>query len=181
MSSSRWGWRGRLQNERDIHTDAHGRRVQDRLRAARPRPGVLRLARHLRQTCGMRGRMAIATSSSRHYLALKQERNAELFALFDAVVCGDEPALRGRGKPQPDIFLLAAERVGLRADQCVAFEDAAAGVAAAVAARCVAVVATPDPRLDAAQFATASVVVADLAAFDPASVGLPPYADGAGA
>ncbi|GAB3401117.1 HAD family hydrolase [Schumannella luteola] len=38
-----------------------------------------------------------------------------------------------RGKPNPDAFLLAAERLGLEATSCVAFEDAPAGIAAAVA------------------------------------------------
>ncbi|TPW74316.1 HAD-IA family hydrolase [Schumannella soli] len=38
-----------------------------------------------------------------------------------------------RGKPNPDAFLLAAERLGLDAASCAAFEDAPAGIAAAVA------------------------------------------------
>jgi beta-phosphoglucomutase len=49
-----------------------------------------------------------------------------------------------RGKPDPQVFLLGAERIGLAPAQCVVFEDAPAGVAAAHAAgmQCVAVVST---------------------------------------
>ncbi|MEP6504128.1 MAG: HAD-IA family hydrolase [Betaproteobacteria bacterium] len=39
-----------------------------------------------------------------------------------------------RGKPAPDCFLLAAQRLGVRAADCVVFEDAPAGIAAAEAA-----------------------------------------------
>lgn len=39
------------------------------------------------------------------------------------------------GKPAPDLFLLAAERLGVDPAQCLVVEDSAAGVAAAVAAR----------------------------------------------
>ena len=39
-----------------------------------------------------------------------------------------------RGKPDPEGFLLAAERLGVRIDHCLVFEDSPAGVAAAKAA-----------------------------------------------
>lgn len=39
-----------------------------------------------------------------------------------------------RGKPDPQGFLLAAERLGVRIDECLVFEDSHAGVAAARAA-----------------------------------------------
>jgi HAD superfamily hydrolase (TIGR01509 family) len=49
---------------------------------------------------------------------------------FDAVVASEGL----RGKPAPDIFLAAAERLGVAPDTCVAFEDAANGIKAAAAA-----------------------------------------------
>jgi beta-phosphoglucomutase len=48
--------------------------------------------------------------------------------LFDAVVSGDDVA---RGKPDPQVFLLAASRLGLAPSRCVVVEDAPAGVEAA--------------------------------------------------
>jgi HAD superfamily hydrolase (TIGR01509 family) len=47
---------------------------------------------------------------------------------FDVVVGGDMVA---SGKPDPEIFLLAARKLGARPARCVVFEDSPAGVAAA--------------------------------------------------
>jgi beta-phosphoglucomutase-like phosphatase (HAD superfamily) len=58
-------------------------------------------------------------------------------------VHGDDPLLR-RGKPAPDVFLLAAERLGVDPRQCWAFEDSPAGVQAARAAGCRVHVLPPD-------------------------------------
>jgi len=57
---------------------------------------------------------------------------------FAHVVRGDEVP---HGKPAPDVFLVAAERIGVAAADCLAFEDAPMGVAAALSAgmTCVAI------------------------------------------
>lgn len=62
-------------------------------------------------------------------------------ALFGAVVDGNQVA---RKKPAPDIFLLAAQRLGLPPEACLVVEDAISGVAAAKAAgmRCLAITST---------------------------------------
>jgi sugar-phosphatase len=39
-----------------------------------------------------------------------------------------------RGKPDPEGFLLAAQRLGVHIEECLVFEDSTAGVAAAKAA-----------------------------------------------
>ncbi len=51
--------------------------------------------------------------------------------LFDTVVTVDDVA---RGKPEPDAYLLAMERLGVNPEQCVAYEDTAIGIASAAAA-----------------------------------------------
>jgi 5-amino-6-(5-phospho-D-ribitylamino)uracil phosphatase len=51
--------------------------------------------------------------------------------LFEAVVSGSDVVL---GKPDPQIFLLAAQRIGKHPSHCVVFEDAQVGVAAALTA-----------------------------------------------
>lgn len=56
--------------------------------------------------------------------------NTGIKALFDAVVDGRHVT---KAKPDPEVFLLAAQRLGLSPDKCAVFEDAAAGVEAALA------------------------------------------------
>ncbi|BDT99217.1 haloacid dehalogenase [Nocardia sputorum] len=56
---------------------------------------------------------------------------------FDVSVCGDEVA---HGKPEPDVYLRAAELFGLAPEQCVAVEDSPTGARAAQAAGCALVV-----------------------------------------
>lgn len=77
---------------------------------------------------------------------------------FDAVVCGDDVV---NGKPAPDIFLLAAEKLGLEPAGCVVIEDAHAGIEAARRAKMpVLGVATthPVPSLSKATAAVQSLV-----------------------
>jgi beta-phosphoglucomutase len=54
-----------------------------------------------------------------------------LLTRFAAVARSDEVP---RGKPSPDVFLEAARRLGVPAAECIAFEDAPMGIAAAAAA-----------------------------------------------
>lgn len=58
-------------------------------------------------------------------------KNAGLDALFPVVVTAEDVE---RGKPAPDCFLLAAERMGVPATECVVFEDSLKGIEAAHAA-----------------------------------------------
>ncbi len=52
---------------------------------------------------------------------------------FEAVVTSDNVQ---HGKPNPEIFVTAAQRAGAKPEDCLVAEDSAAGVAAAKAARC---------------------------------------------
>ena len=77
-------------------------------------------------------KMAVASSSHR----LPVERNLERSGVrpcFEAVVCGEDVS---RGKPDPEVFLLAAERLGLSPADCYVFEDSFNGVRAGHAAGC---------------------------------------------
>jgi beta-phosphoglucomutase-like phosphatase (HAD superfamily) len=55
--------------------------------------------------------------------------------LISTRVHGDDGEL-GAGKPAPDVFLLAAARLGVEPTACWAFEDSPAGALAAAAAGC---------------------------------------------
>ncbi|PYK03221.1 MAG: hypothetical protein DME63_03925 [Verrucomicrobia bacterium] len=83
-----------------------------------------------------RGEIAIGTSArpflDRHHLT----------RFFDVVVAGDEIE---RGKPEPDIYLSTAEKLGLRPNECLVVEDSLSGIAAAKAAK-MRVAAIPDRR-----------------------------------
>lgn len=85
----------------------------------------------------------------------------ELTALFDAIADGDTVE---RAKPAPDLFLAAAELVGVAPERCVVIEDAASGVDAALAAGMVAVGIGPAERVGQAHHRFATVAEADLAA-----------------
>ena len=73
--------------------------------------------------------LAVATSTARAKALVSL---GPLARHFQALACGDEVV---HGKPAPDIFLLAAQRLGFAPGECLALEDSPAGVAAAVAAR----------------------------------------------
>jgi HAD superfamily hydrolase (TIGR01509 family) len=70
---------------------------------------------------------ALATSSSRSHAEVALTE-AALMGRFEVEVTGDEVQI---GKPAPDLFLLAAERLGVAPQSCVVFEDAPAGLEAA--------------------------------------------------
>jgi len=88
-------------------------------------------------------RWAVVTSAPR---ALALRRIAAAGLPVPAVMITAEDV--ARGKPAPDCFLLAAERLGVEPKTCLIFEDAPAGIAAAEAAgaRVMVVTATHDHR-----------------------------------
>jgi len=67
---------------------------------------------------------AVATSTKRKWALWKLEK-AGILDRFSVIVCGDEVT---RGKPAPDIFLAAAEKMGLSPSDCIGFEDSPAGL-----------------------------------------------------
>jgi len=88
-----------------------------------PKPGALALVAALRAQgipCG------VATSSARAEAELSL---AAWISHFDAVVTGDQVV---NGKPAPDIYLLAAERLAIAPQRCLALEDSSNGARAAL-------------------------------------------------
>jgi len=101
-------------------------------------PGVKEVLEELRQ---MKLHLAVATSSvgasARPFLDRHQ-----LTGFFQVIVTGEQVE---HGKPAPDIYLCAAQYLGIPADACLVVEDALPGVAAAKAAK-MRVAAIPDIR-----------------------------------
>lgn len=93
-------------------------------------------------------KIALATSSVSALILPFLKRHG-IDILFDAIITGE---MVKNGKPNPDIYLLAAESVGAKPENCLVIEDALAGLQAGNAAGCL-TVAIPDPRwLDVAEF-----------------------------
>ena len=113
--------------------------------------------------------LAVATSSDAYQFRLKTSRH-DWFSVFGTIVCGDDPRI-AKLKPAPDIFLVTAEALGARPEDCLVFEDSLAGVAAARAAG-MQVVALPDPNMDAGRYGDAHVVLSSFADLVLSDVGL---------
>ncbi|EEH52958.1 uncharacterized protein MICPUCDRAFT_36086 [Micromonas pusilla CCMP1545] len=131
-------------------------------------PGASRLLRFLADA---EIPVALATSTPAKYLAAKMASHAGALDGMRCVCTGDEVE---RGKPDPEIFRLAASRLGVDPARCVVIEDTPLGVRAAKAAG-MHVVAVPSiaKRDDLYVDAGADVVISslydlDFAAFLPA-------------
>jgi HAD superfamily hydrolase (TIGR01509 family) len=140
-----------------------------RLLKEQPLPAMPGLRPALARLAGAGLALAVASSGTRAYVrhVLEQLGVAGAFA---AVVSGEEVA---DGKPAPDVYLLAAERLGADPTDCVAIEDAPHGIAAARAAG-MRVVAVPHARTEALDLSQADAVVADLEAAAAWILGSPP-------
>jgi HAD superfamily hydrolase (TIGR01509 family) len=119
-----------------------------------PLPGVVPLLEALRRA---RWRVAVASSSRRDRVAARLAQLG-LAEWVDAVAGGNEVPM---AKPAPDVYLLAATRVGVDPEACTALEDSEPGVRAAKAAgmRCIAV---PSHITRSMDFSLADAVIADL-------------------
>jgi len=97
------------------------------------RPGAIDLVERLRG----RVPMALASNSSGRLVSTALS-TAGLADAFHAIVTADDVS---DGKPAPDIYLLACERLGVRPEDSLALEDTPSGIAAAKAAglACIAV------------------------------------------
>ncbi|MFD9906852.1 HAD-IA family hydrolase [Streptomyces sp. NPDC059063] len=113
-------------------------------------PGTLRLLASVPPE-----RWAVVTSATRR---LAEARLAEVGIRPKLLIAADDIT---RGKPDPEPFLLAAERLGADPARCVVFEDAPAGLAAGRAAGMTTVALT---TTHAAAELSADVVVKDLSA-----------------
>ena len=74
--------------------------------------------------------LALATASPRDESEIKFEKTG-INKSFDVIVCGDEVK---NGKPHPDIYLTAAEKIRINPKDCITFEDTHFGLTAAKAA-----------------------------------------------
>jgi beta-phosphoglucomutase len=126
----------RLSNEEmERLADKKNRWFVDYINAIKPQeifPGVIDLLQDIRSS----GLKIALASSSRNADTVLTLLNIKSY--FDAIVDG---TMITHTKPDPEIFLLAAGKLAIQPAQCLVFEDAEAGVEAAIAAgmKCVGV------------------------------------------
>jgi pseudouridine 5'-phosphatase len=118
----------------------------DAFRRCKPLPGVERMLKTLGDQGQMAGGkkvyLALATSSHRGNYEIKTTQMKEMFKVFPegCIVTGDDTRIQpGRGKPLPDIYLLALKTVNeslehgereVLPEECLVFEDSVPGVEA---------------------------------------------------
>jgi HAD superfamily hydrolase (TIGR01509 family) len=127
------------------------------------RPGVARL---VDEVIAERLVLAVCSTSNERAVNLVVETmlGAERRAHFAAILAGD---VVSKKKPDPEIYNLAMERLGLQPLECVVIEDSHNGLLAAKAAGAYCVVTT-NGYTEAEDFATADLVVPELG--DPPKV-----------
>lgn len=124
------GWQDMLTDNRLAKSEAYYSKRYNELiltqyhEASAPTPGSVELVRAL-ERAGMA--LAVASSSRKPWVEACLERLGILDAFPIRVTGGEVEA----GKPEPDIYLLAARRLGVEPRRCLAIEDAPAGIESA--------------------------------------------------
>ena len=130
----------------EAYVDEHG---------VEPKPGMLKTLQAIRAR-GLRVGLATATEEPR---ARKYLRMVGAQDCFDAITCASMVA---HGKPAPDIYLLAASRLGVAPGEAIAVEDAPSGVRSAHAAGLIPVMIPDQDEPDEETRALCAAVVPSL-------------------
>lgn len=91
------------------------------------KPGLIEML----EFCREKGIKTAVASSSRIHIVRHNLTSAGVIDYFDAITTGEEVV---NSKPAPDIFLLAASKIGIEPKDCAVFEDAFSGIRGAFAA-----------------------------------------------
>jgi beta-phosphoglucomutase len=119
-------------------------------------PGVLEFIHQLKESGVL---IALGSASKNAGIVLKK---LNITQLFDVIVDGRDVT---ESKPSPEVFLLAASKLGVSPEKCFVFEDALAGIQAAIAAG-MRVIGIGDPGiLNGADFHLKGLDQFDLATF----------------
>ena len=89
---------------------------------------ILPGAKEFLETCRAVGLKIALGSASKNSMTILDKLN--LTDMFDAVIDGNKVS---KAKPDPEVFLAGAQALGMQPEECVVFEDAIAGVEAALA------------------------------------------------
>lgn len=131
----------------DVHLS-----LDDRLTTSTPlKNGIVELLTYLKDH---HYKTIVATSSSKER-AEKILAAARLRNYFDDIICGDEVTC---GKPHPEIFLTACQKLGVTPDEALVLEDSEAGI---TAAHCggIDVICIPDMKYPEEEFANKTLKI----------------------
>ena len=105
--------------------DDHYKYIENILFTTGPRkmPYIEELLKYLKES---NYKVAVASSSNMNHIINNMEKTG-LKKYIDEFASGAEVE---NGKPAPDVFLLAAERLGVKSEECLVLEDSKAGVIA---------------------------------------------------
>lgn len=146
-------------------------RLWDGFAVCKPMPGAKEITHKLKHEYGLK--VAVATSSWKESFDQKLKSHHEWFKEdVDVCITGDDKRIT-KGKPDPDIFLVAAKELGVDPSECIVFEDAITGVKAGLATGAPVVVGVPYPyfrkqmeELPRDESKTKLVILDSLADFD---------------
>lgn len=155
---------GRPLSNREEVLETRRARHHARISQETVRPGVVDLATAAHDA-GVK--VAVASSSPLDWV-LGHLTRLGIDHLFPVRATRDDVG-HGRAKPHPDLFLLAAERLGVDPVDCVVLEDSEPGVTAANAAGCT-TVGVPAGMTAHLEFAHADLVVSSIAEVDLAGL-----------
>ena len=115
---------GRL--DTDSLRERHRKESAEIVHASPILPGVMSMIEQAKEN-GLR--VAVGSSSTHSWVDTHLKRLG-IFDYFDHVICQND-VQSGRSKPYPDIFLKALEKLDVKKDEAVVFEDSSNGVLAA--------------------------------------------------
>lgn len=116
--------------------------LKDKIIECKPIEGVKELTHILKHEYDLK--TAIATSSLKESADIKLKNHKQwIDSDFDAIITGEDKRIV-KGKPGPDIFLVAAKELGVKPEECIIFEDALNGVQAGLSSGASIVVGLPD-------------------------------------
>jgi len=118
-----------------------------------PLPGVIELLEELKSK---NFKIAVGSSGPPENVELLLT-SLKIESFFDAIITAADVQ---RGKPSPDVFLIAAQKINLKPQNCLVIEDAPVGIEAAKRAnmKCIALTTTHD----IVELRTADMIIQDL-------------------
>lgn len=118
-----------------------------------PMSGLFEILREFRGKV----KMAVVTGAPREYLNITLEK-LKLHDFFDVFVCSDEVS---HGKPSPEIYKLALQKLSFQASEAVVLEDSSNGCFSGKSAGCF-VIAVPDEFTKNQDFSAADFTAKNL-------------------